>query len=408
MKWQRLFNDNKPQRKCALDAATIAAVGSLALNGVGSVMGATTAAENNEATRMWQTWMTKKNQEWSERMWNLNNEYNSPLNQRMLAEQGGYNPYLLGNEGNLGSGSSLPSAPATPAAPNALGPINPLQGFSQGLGTLSQILLQGQQVESNVELQNAKGVQTLVDTAISAYDKLGIEGYRNVMDEISPMLSKINMQGSRSDIMFNETLKNYLSQRYNMDMDSLNKEIEYNLGKKYGEQRIQANLEKLSYEVSEIVGRLNTMHVQNEALIKQTAADLVVKGAHAFMLKQEGSKFAADAETANQLRQWLTKTAQHNAEIREIDSYFSKARQISESDKVGFMTSKEGRERVSKDYQITTEQRSSDLIRAMDKVFGEYVSVSGSFTPHEGNTINRYNSNVFPTTYSTNYYPFGQ
>ena len=195
MKWQRLFNDNRPQRKC-VDPATIAAVGSLALNGVGSVMGATTAAENNEATRMWQTWMTKKNQDWSERMWNLNNEYNSPLNQRMLAEQAGYNPYLLGNDGNLGSGASLPSAPATPAAPNSLGPINPLQGFSQGLGSLAGLLQQQQQVDSNVDLQHTQGLLNLSKAAIDTYKEMGPQGFRQFMHQFEPVLESMNLDQS--------------------------------------------------------------------------------------------------------------------------------------------------------------------------------------------------------------------
>ena len=384
MNWNRLFNSYVPQRKCS-DPLTAMAIGASVVNGISGLFSQGSANDTNvmlaRESREWQSKENQLNRDWQETMWNKQNEYNTPANQRMLAEQGGYNPYLLSTK-NLQSGAGAAGTPAAVGAPNVahVNPINPVGVATDTMSSLLPIIQQHQQVESNVQLQKSKEIQSYVQTAIDAYDKLGYKGYIEVMDTLAPALSQINLTDSRSDIMFSEMLKNNLSQRYNLDMDSLNKEVEYNLGKKYGEQRIQANLEKLQYDISEIVGRLATMRIQNDALIQQTAADLVVKGAHAFMLKQEGNKFAADAETANQLRQYLTKSAKHESDMLAIDSMFKQADWDSSTEKIGFLTGSDGRARIRQAAQIDLEERSGRLMRAMDKVFGEYINVGTNYS----------------------------
>lgn len=140
-------------------------------------------------------------------------------------------------------------------------------------------------------------------------------------------------------------------------------EWETELSKKFSPQQIGAALEKTEYEISEIVGRLATMNVQNEALMKKTAAEVITLAAQAFQFRKVGDKYEADAKTVNLFRETLHKIIKGEATIKEVEAYFATANMESSSDLVGYMTSKEGRERKSKAYQIGLEQQSSDLIR---------------------------------------------
>lgn len=357
-------------------------IGASIISGIGNLFGTSSANKTQmeiaQKQMDWQTAENQKNRDFQQTMWNLQNEYNTPANQRKLLQEGNFNPFVQEfNGGNSSAGSvGTPSMVGAPNMPH-IQPINPL-GLSDALMQALSVANQKEQVDSSVDLNKANIIKVLAQTAFESYDKLGYKGYRDLMYKLSPILSSLSFEGSRSDIMFNEYLKNNLSARYNQDMDSLNKEVEYNLGKKYGEQRIQANLQKLQYDISEIVGRLATMNVQNESLIKQTAADLVVKGAHAFMLKQEGNKFAADAETANQLRQYLVKNLKHSAAIREIDEYFAQSKRDSQSDLIGFATSKEGREAIRESYRIPLIRNADALWTTVDRALSDYIKINSS------------------------------
>lgn len=387
----------------SLAAGTLGAgiVGGLG-NIISGLFGSSAQSKANETNVMlaregrdWQSVENQKARDFQERMWNAQNYYNSPANQRRLAQEAGYNPYLLVSNG-LGSGAGSIGSALMSGAPDVarVSPVNPMSGLGAASDTFAnmvRMLPQVEQVESNKRLQSSEIVKNLTDSIIKAYDELGAKGAREVWSNIAPYLKSLDLSGSRSDIRFNEFLKDELSARYNLDMDSLNKEIEYNLGRKYGEQKIQSNLQKLSYEISEIVGRLNTMNVQNDALMKQTAADMVVKAAHAFMLRKEGDKFIADTQTANEMREWVVKSAEHLSKIKEVDAQFKQAEWDSSSALIGYMTSREGREKKREVYRRNIREKSDALVRTFDKLFGEYVKVSsGGSSSGYGSTTTEY------------------
>lgn len=388
-----LDNPLSPNKKC--DPLTALAIGSSIVGGIGNLIGQSDANASNmaiaRANREWQSEENQKARDYQTQMWERQNEYNTPANQRQLLMDAGYNPFVLEQNGSTSAagGGSVPGMQSLPNQPH-MEPINPLGGVSSLMNAVS-LSNQKEQVDSTVESNKANIVKTLSEAAIDAYDKLGQKGFTDLMSKISPILKSLTFEGSRSDIMFNEYLKNNLSQRYNQDMDSLNKEIEYNLGKKYGEQRIQSNLEKLSYEISEIVGRLNTMGVQNDALISQTAADLIVKGAHAFMLRSQGKQYVADTQTANELREWLVKSVKHQANIRSIDEQFKNASWESSSELIGYITSKRGRESISESVRIPLERKADALWTAVDKMFSDYIKTSSSGSAGSYGSVTSYN-----------------
>lgn len=105
----------------AIVPALIGAIGAIGAAGLG-------AAANNK--NVWQNQMNnefnareaQKARDFQLEMWNKQNEYNSPANQRILRAEAGYNPYL-GYDSNTGvAGSTGSTSQAQAASPLAVNP----------------------------------------------------------------------------------------------------------------------------------------------------------------------------------------------------------------------------------------------------------------------------------------------
>ncbi len=104
---------SRPFKSSALGAAAISGVGSL-IGGLLSSHGSRVAAryqlqaarETNQTNRD----IADQNNKFNERMWNMQNEYNTPVMQRARLEAAGLNPYLMMDGGSAGVAESAPSA----------------------------------------------------------------------------------------------------------------------------------------------------------------------------------------------------------------------------------------------------------------------------------------------------------
>lgn len=156
--------------RSSLGAGLIAGAGSL-IGGLFSSHGSRDAAryqlqavrETNQANRD----IADQNNKFNERMWNLQNEYNTPQMQRARLEAAGLNPYLMMNGGSAGVAESAPTADTsgTQVAPDIGSTI---AGGYQAMGNsissaasqIAQMTYQNDLQEANVnktkaEAQNA-------------------------------------------------------------------------------------------------------------------------------------------------------------------------------------------------------------------------------------------------------------
>lgn len=107
------FPLSRPFKSSALAAGAIAGAGSL-IGGLWSSHGSRDAAryqlqaqrETNQTNRD----IAEQNNKFNERMWNLQNEYNTPEMQRARLEAAGLNPYLMMDGGSAGIAESAPTA----------------------------------------------------------------------------------------------------------------------------------------------------------------------------------------------------------------------------------------------------------------------------------------------------------
>lgn len=162
-----LFLDT-PRCVCrsSLGAGLIAGAGSL-IGGLFSSSGSKNAAkyqlqavrETNQANRD----IAEQNNKFNERMWNLQNEYNTPQMQRARLEAAGLNPYLMMNGGSAGIAESAPTADTsgTQVAPDIGSTI---AGGYQAMGNsisaaasqIAQMTYQNDLQQANVNKTNAE------------------------------------------------------------------------------------------------------------------------------------------------------------------------------------------------------------------------------------------------------------
>lgn len=267
MKWKTLFLGYVPCKKQnPLAGAVLSGVGSLA----SSLASQQAQSAENEEARAWQ-----------EKMWNKTNEYNSPANQKRLLQEAGYNPYLFGNDYN-GNGASLPSSPSNQPLPGLKNPISDSVGSFSQMRSLEQqdisLLQQGQQIESNVELQKMKAIQTISESMLSLYKDGGQKAVDEFMSFYAPQLKALNFSGSPYEQMLQKKFRE-------MDINNNRNQLEFSLREQFGAKEyekklaeIDALISKYGAEVNKLVSEGSYNYASIRALGSRMARDFAEAG----------------------------------------------------------------------------------------------------------------------------------
>ena len=161
------FALQRPFKSMPFDAGgAIAGAGSL-IGGLFSSSGSRYAARKQlqavRETNQMNYQIAQQNNAFNERMWNLQNEYNSPTAQRARLEAAGINPYLMLDGSSTGVAQSAPTADTsgTQVAPD-LG--STIAGGYQSLGnTIASAASQIAQMAFQNDLQKANVAKTQAD-----------------------------------------------------------------------------------------------------------------------------------------------------------------------------------------------------------------------------------------------------
>lgn len=310
------------------------------LGGIGSIFGSSSAndtqkdiaaenrqwqTEENQINRDWQANQNLLSQQWQEKMWNAQNQYNTPSAQMQRNLAAGYNPFYLGQSGADSLAGSVgtpakgsPSMVGSPSMPN-IQPVN----YGAPFSSLASTLLQAKGVDANAANQKAQSVKSIVEAATQAFKSMGYKGFNAVLQYAAPFLGDSSPDGS-----YVEREAFYYLQR--MQLDNAEKDIAVSLKGKYSEQQIQTGLEKANYEISEIVSRLNTMRITNEVTLKKLANDTLVAFAQAFNLRKQGEKYVADAATINAIRPYVKSLMSSQSSMAANEAELSRLRQSGE------------------------------------------------------------------------------
>lgn len=275
------------------DPLTALAIGSSIAGGIGSLISGNSANETNirlaRESREWQSNENQLNRDWQEAMWNKQNEYNTPANQRKLAEEAGYNPYLLGAQ-NLNSGAGSAGSPSMVSPPSTahVNPVNPLGAVSDTVSSLLPMIQQQQQIEANVEQQHAKTLETVYRTAFDAYSKGGVSAYNNVMQSMAPLLDRIDWNGSTLEKQLHESIRGQILDNARKELDNEFQEIENKWSNQLFADKHLLNsdqhkqfvitLDKAKAEIKEIMSRTDLNKVQKERIIEEKIGITIENG----------------------------------------------------------------------------------------------------------------------------------
>lgn len=215
--------------------------------------------------------MDKQNQQQID-FWKMNNEYNTPFNQRARLEQAGLNPDLMyGGSGNIGQ-SQMPSAASPGSAPNV-----DYGSFSDNLRFAMQAQVMDAQV-SKIEHEN----QLLAEQALNQAEQRELWAAQAKEAWLRAEHQGIyNRHADTRYFLENETrgLKNTLlgadvnsyETRLRLDQqrvanDNMRAKVQVlQLG--LNEKKLKADMEKIRAEVAEIMSRIKVNGAQQRKLV---------------------------------------------------------------------------------------------------------------------------------------------
>lgn len=284
-------------------------------------------AEQNNINRVWQNNQNRLAEQFQEKMWNMQNEYNTPSAQRKRLQEAGYNPWMSGSgspqslAGSAGAGSA--GSPSVSSAPSNI-PMSNI--FGDGLNQF----FTSQKVSADVANQGAKTLSEL----ISVYR----EALKNGMSKddarslVSPFMQALSGLGSSTN--------RYLDL---MDLDIERSRIDNEFQRSINPLLVGKTKEetaKLIQDVTESAARIGKMASDvkvNEKELQKLTSDIVRNIA-------ESNKLGAETETLNNIR-----TAVVNKAITEaglLDIQFGRESANYEQEEIGriWQRSREGKQ----------------------------------------------------------------
>lgn len=266
------FGSSDKQIAPLLGAGLISGLGSLAGGVVSSLFGSSSQNKANETNekiarenREWQTQENQINRDWSEKMWEQENFYNTPSAMMQRYKEAGLNPFLVGGQsaGSVGQ-AGAPNSPSMVGSPNQPDiRAYDYAPLAQGFAAAGNSLLQGIGVNANVANQNANTLLTL-SKATDEWMKSGSRP-EQIMPYINSVLKSMNL--SNKEIVDYQTSVN--NKYLNYSLDTTAKEFEVEFTRDFGRQKAKAEMEK----AQEVVNQLKSIIKLNDAKERESVAN---------------------------------------------------------------------------------------------------------------------------------------
>ena len=188
----------------SISGTPVGALMNAGLGVVGNMIGNSQAQANQQKQNEFNAAEAQKTRDWQEKMWKMNNEYNTPLAQVTRFQEAGLNPNLVYGNGNVQNVSPMPSsgaqASSTPFNDSiAARHAKNFEAIMTGLQTaitiqeLKNKKAEGENIESNTEKNNAEAKESAQRTEnLSTENKFNLETFdaRKIGIELQNQLSE--------------------------------------------------------------------------------------------------------------------------------------------------------------------------------------------------------------------------
>lgn len=318
--------------------------------------------------------LMNKEVEQRKELFDYENAYNTPNEQMARYREAGLNPFLMAHQNDIGAaGGSMPAAGGAPNVPVA-------QTFPYSnepiVSGISQMLATGSQIKRN----DAEAFAKIVDSLPILGESMGWSQARKVAKD---MLGIVGISSSQHERKIDAIIEG-------MESDNRSKAVKASMdeafGMKLAEQRWAAGEQAISESFAR-VGKMSSDAKVNESTIKKLASDIVRNVSDSWKLQKEGDKYAADAKTINQLRNFVVSQARSSANLLGLKSYLSGAEP--DTDIFDYKHSGKHAQKVVKAGEIQDELLGNPVEFWIDRFFNQYVKILGS-APSGGSVTTSY------------------
>ena len=256
--------------------------------------------DENRYQRNWQNEQNRLAEQWQEKMWNAQNEYNSPLNQRKRLQEAGYNPWISGSGGgsfNSAAGSAG-SGHSQGASMMQVGSQIPNHAFQLDPHMFSNIAL----AQANISNQNA---DTLIKASRASTEYLKATGdYKGAQSILKHALAS----GQFNEKQLGDISKGINQEYLSWKIDNDKKATEAHLIEIYGPQKAQKEMSLLDKTISEVDAKIDVLKSDknlNEQKVKTLA--------------EEAAKLIEEKLTIKETRDVIKRKLEAEAKILEND-----------------------------------------------------------------------------------------
>lgn len=395
-----LFGSDINVIQASATAAIAIGAGASLLGGlVSDYMNTKSQADTNEANkeiaRENREWQSNENQiarEWSERQWELNNQYNTPSAIAERQRQAGFNPFLLGTK--LGEGQSQPAQANTSSmAPDMSSMVAPRVGATaQALQSASNMIGQYALYKQGVDAQAANQQSQSDMTAINVAKELNKfdPSYRNKNGETRGDEYLSNYFGSqvrtRSENSYD--LRSAKANLRRSEADAELSEIEAALEREFGSKRAQSALAKVDQEITESAARIGKMASDaklNEAQIKTEGQKFWTEVAKQYNLKKQGEYYVCQSEQLLLLKDMVANRMRIQNEMLSRRNSEDFATWRSRGLVRDWLKSDEGRMNTFQNFEIGTDiylNQADKVIKTISPITPSMNFNSGSYDYH--------------------------
>lgn len=287
------FIDSPPTSACAGVAGALINAGGSLLGGLLSSSGSHYAARKQlqavRETNAMNYQIAQQNNAFNERMWNAQNEYNSPIAQRQRLEQAGLNPYLMLDGSSTGNAESSVTADqsGTQVAPEFGSTL--ASGYQQLGSSVSNAASQIAQMVYNNDLQEANVAKTRADAQNSdlqnQYDllrnqfaaaqflaELRLKQHQGRISKYEANFLRDSMQDRLDSVKFQNTLSGSQASYYNQlaGLSDVQRQIE-EVNLKWLPQEKKAGLAATLQNVRTMVSQMHMNYAQAKSAYAMAA-----------------------------------------------------------------------------------------------------------------------------------------
>lgn len=357
------FGNYNPDVEVAIIGGLISALGGIG-SAIGNIFGAQSAndlqVEEADRQRRFQSLESADARRWQEKMWNLQNQYNTPSALKARLKEAGWNPFLA--DSSIGTGSNAQSVGTPSMAPSSPLPnIRPLDfgGFADVGRNFADVYSSVKGVDANSANQTAQANREIIEASKEIYRLFGRKAAEKYVND---NLSSVNGTMNGSQFIRREVARTTREEAESGIAD-VQYDIQLNLGKSAASASVLATRKNIELMDSQI-SRLSKQNSVSDEEIKELASRIARNYAEALNLKKVGDYYEGSSKQIGIYNKLLDLSFQ--SAKAEFD-YNSGVR--------AFQSSSEGREQrttifksAATSSEITEEQNSSRFIRYGERV----------------------------------------